>query len=253
MKLDSYNAIVTTVFTVIATIATIRSCQIARDVQNDERQLHAIDSLVINQQNQINTQRSELNEITIQTDVLRNEVLELRSVDTTLSYQTKKISKQLLLNEEQQRVQIKISLLTRKANIVRLRVANRSFEQLLMEGDYRDSKDVLQQLEFLNKIKNILEQDMQNPIILDDDSLSLKWIDLYSTASNTQYSLNTQPGHFSITKKINGREIIDTSDEALVKNKQDDYDRFIDGFNRFYFYFLKFMQRKNKEINLNFE
>jgi len=60
MSYDRFNSISAIVLGLASLVISLKSCLIARDVQNDERQLKTLTDIATKQQEQINTQRSEL-------------------------------------------------------------------------------------------------------------------------------------------------------------------------------------------------
>jgi hypothetical protein len=256
MKLfEAVNTITILVLSIVATIATVKSCQISKNIQSDERQLHVLDIMMINQQGQLNTQRTELSEVKTQTGIISKEYFELKNVESGIAVQNKKISDQLAISQEQQKTEIRTSFLERKANIMRLRIMHRRLFEILVAEDYMHFtiNDQEQLLTLLYKVGSLLEGDMRNPVLLEDDSISIKWIDLYSNLGNARVALNTQPGMFSTTKKVNGKEVTSHTEADLQEYKQRAYDEFAKSLNSFSYFFALFMQKKSKEINLNFE
>jgi hypothetical protein len=252
---DNINSLIIFFLTIVATVATVRSCQISKDIQTDERQLNTLKTMMMNQQGQLNTQRAELSEINTQTGIISKEYFELKNVDSGMAVQNKKISNQLAISQEQERVEFRTSYLERKANIMRLRIMHHQLIEIIVAEDYIHFtvNDLEQSLDLLDRVGKLLEGDMRNPVLLEDDSISFKWIDLYSNVGNARIAFNTQPNRFSITKKINGKEITSNTEVDLQEYKQNAYNQFAKSLSNFSFYFTLFMQKRSKEINLNFE
>jgi len=252
---DKINSFTIFCLTIVATVATVKSCGISRDIQKDERQLNKLDALVTNQQTQLNEQSSELSEIKAQTGIISKEYDELKNVDLGIDEQNKKISNQLAISLRQQKEQIKNAFLERKANIVRLRIMNRQLFGILITNDYMryNENDFLQQVDLVEKVGSLLEREMHNPVLLEDDSILYQWVSLYSDLDNTRKAFNTQREHFSFSRNVNGKSISSNTEADLSEYRQNDYKAFAKSLNKFSYLFELFMQKRNKEIKINFD
>jgi hypothetical protein len=253
IKLNDINTVVMIVMTLVATAATVRSCEVSIAVADDERQFRAIDSLVKFQQTELNSLQSEVTESKKATSLLSKENLTVTSMDNKMGMQLNKISQQLILGQKQQKIQALLSRLERKSNIERLRIARRHLEELLINNDVRAFAYEADEQSVLPQIKSILESEMKNPILLEDDSMSLHWNNVYSELSNTQIALNTDIAHFSSTRQENGKTVVDNSQQALEKYRQSSVLNFAKTLQIFAYKFAIFMNQKNKELKIEFE
>jgi hypothetical protein len=239
MSYDRFNSIAAVVLGLASLAISWKSCQIAKDVQNDERQLATLVDIASKQQEQIDAQLSELRE--------------LKNVDTGVSSQAEKLSAQLTITQQQQKKSIDLARLERKGNIKRLRNMHRQLtEDVLMRFDYMRTTDPEEQNQILDITGKLLEDEMRNPVLLESDSMLFKWVSLYSDLRNARAALNTQPGHFETTYKVDGKDVHDRSEAALYKYKQQTFLEFGKSLNRFAFYFSLFMDKTSKEIKLGF-
>lgn len=253
IKLNDINTIVMLIMTFVATAATVRACKVSIAVADDERQLRATDSLVKFQQTELTSLQSELTESKKATSLLSEENLTVASMDDKMGRQLKKISQQLLLGQEQQKKQARISRLERKSNIERLRIARRHLDELLSSNDVKVFAYEPDEQSILPQIKNILESEMKNSVLLEDDSMCLQWNNIYSELSNTQIALNTDITHFSSTKQENGKMVADNSEQALEKFRQSSVLNFAKTLQFFAYKFSIFMNQKSKELKIEFE
>lgn len=239
MSYDRFNSIAAIVLGLASLAISWKSCQIAKDVQNDERQLKTLTEIAGKQQEQIDTQRSELRE--------------LKNVDTGIWNQAQKLSAQLAITQEQQKKSIDLARLEKKGNIMRLRVMRRQLaEDVLMKYDYMKTTDIEEQDEILGLTGKLLEEEMRNPVLLESDSMLFKWVSLYSDLRNARAAFNTQLDHFETNYTINGKEVHDRSEDALNKYKQQNYLEFGKSLNHFAFDFSVFMDKISKQINFGF-
>jgi hypothetical protein len=239
MSYDRFNSVSAIVLGLASLAISWKSCQIATDVQKDERQLTTLVDIATKQQEQIDAQRSELRE--------------LKNVDTGISSEAEKLTAQLAITQEQQKKSIDLARLERKGNIMRLRVMRRQLtEDVLIKYDYMKTTDAEEQDEILGITGKLLEEEMRNPVLLESDSMLFKWISLYSDLRNARAALNTQLGHFETTHIVNGKEVHDRSEAALNKYKEDSYLLFGRSLNRFVYYFSLFMNKTSKEIKIGF-
>jgi hypothetical protein len=239
MSYDRFNSVVALVLGLASLAISWKSCQIAKDVQNDERQLKTLVDIASKQQEQIDDQRSELRE--------------LKNVDTGISSQAEKLSAQLAITQEQQKKSIDLARLERKGNIMRLRVMRRQLtEDVLIKYDYMRTADPQEQDDILGITGKLLEEEMRNPVLLESDSMLFKWVSLYSDLRNARAAFNTQLGHFETTYTVNGKEVHDRSDAALHKYQEDSYLLFGKSLNHFVYDFSLFMDKVSKEIKLGF-
>ena len=147
MSYDRFNSVSAIVLGMASLAISWKSCQIAKDVQNDERQLETLTAIAAKQQEQINTQRSEL--------------VELKSVDSGIATQAERLSDQLTITQEQQKKSIDLARLERKGNIMRLRIMRRQLtEDVLKRFDYMRTADAEEQSEILDITGKLLEEEM---------------------------------------------------------------------------------------------
>jgi hypothetical protein len=205
--LNYYNVLLTLFLTVVGIMIGMRSCHISELVEHDDRQIDSLHLLISEmkglfyaQQQQLENQQEELKEIKDQTPILLNQYKESRSVDNHEFHVSEGISRQLRILERQNKDRDSIAFFERRkyskrlqSSLDQIQVLSFHFIAFFHVSDKILSKDTLiKRMSFMEHAQQILEREMDNAILMNNDSLWSDWVTTYKQSLYDIANLGTE-------------------------------------------------------------
>jgi hypothetical protein len=129
---------------------------------------------------QLDVLHGELDQLKVQSTYNKLQAAELQKQGKQISEETRSISMQLDISQRQQKEQLKLAFLTKKMYVTRLKYSIVHMQNLYPLIDLEDFQNRPEkQIVFLSATKDIMERELNNYVMLEDDSLSSNWIRLY--------------------------------------------------------------------------
>jgi hypothetical protein len=206
MNIEKPSLIISTVCAIIATVASLRSCQISADVAQDDRQLKKVTELVETQQTQLSTQREELMQMKQQTGLTNNEYKEIKNVDSGTAIQTAEIANQLEISRRElaqaNRLRHLAAVADSNSFAINFYRVGAMYTHLFQNTTNPDDVDADTKIEFLKSIKVIVESQLaSNSYLLQDQNLEEEWAQFANETEQCIYFQNAAALNHPITEQ----------------------------------------------------